>query len=138
MSLSTQICVQDENGRRQVSSLLPFFSFSGKPPNIIDPALISKNRGQYCRWAGFAFTKGVTDATAVKPISVLSLHAEMVPTLHGLLIQGFPGVEKYPWCYHSNEGPGFGGFVRWAYLCDPTNGHDCRRLLKSAEIWRLG
>jgi hypothetical protein len=48
----------------------------------------------------------------------------MVPTLHGLLIQGFPGVDGYPWCYHSDEGPGFGGFVRWAYFFDPTNARD--------------
>lgn len=124
MSLAPQVYVQDENGRKKIASLRPCLSSVAAYGEKMDPSRIKNLDGQYCRWAGFLFAKGVTNAMAVEPVSVLSLHSEMPPTLHGQLIQGFPEVDEYPWCYHSDKGPGFGGFVRWAYFCDPANVQD--------------
>lgn len=123
MQFSSRIFVQDESGRKPVSSLRSFLKYSSSA-SIMEPSRIKAELGQYCRWAGFRLLKGVTDATQDSPITVLSLHSEMVTTLHGLLIQGFPGVDEYPWCYYPDDSPGFAGFVRWAYFCDPAGRKD--------------
>ncbi len=125
-SVNSQSFVQNQQGRVAVPCLTPYLRTSLDLGNLMDAEQMSDEDRKNCHWIGFGFAKGVTDIKSPDAITVLSLYPETVSTLHGLMIQGFSGVDEYPWCYHPDKADdkGFGGFVRWAYFADPREKQD--------------
>ncbi len=115
------VFIQRDGQKQGVASLAPFLNDSLQKGCRMDKAQMAAADQQICRWLGFGIGKGVTDPE--RNISVFGLPEIMTAGLHGLLIQGFPGVGTSPECYEQNDVLGFGGFVRWVYFANPGGGN---------------
>lgn len=89
----------------------------------IDPSMMRVEDVAACRWLGFRALKGVTDPA--RDVTIVSEPHEGRRGLHADLVAGLDSVDAYPLCYDlKGHRHGFGGFVRWIYLSDPSGRQD--------------